>query len=47
MKSPSNLILLNDGPATIEKLWKPEWTVVAKAIGTWRSQWDKQVKGRL
>ena len=34
-------------PSTIENLWKPEWTVVAKAIGTWRSQWDQQVKGRL
>jgi putative spermidine/putrescine transport system substrate-binding protein len=34
-------------PATINKLWKPDWQVVAKAIGTWRSQWDQQVKGRL
>jgi putative spermidine/putrescine transport system substrate-binding protein len=33
--------------ATINRLWNPEWQVVAKAIGTWRSQWDQQVKGRL
>jgi putative spermidine/putrescine transport system substrate-binding protein len=33
--------------ATIDKLWKLEWQVVAKAIATWRGQWDQQVKGKL
>jgi putative spermidine/putrescine transport system substrate-binding protein len=33
--------------STIDKLWKLEWQVVAKAIGTWRGQWDQQVKGKL
>jgi putative spermidine/putrescine transport system substrate-binding protein len=32
---------------TIEHLIKLNWQVVAKAIGTWRGQWDQQVKGRL
>jgi putative spermidine/putrescine transport system substrate-binding protein len=34
-------------PATINKLWKLEWQVVAKANSTWRGQWDQQVKGHL
>ncbi len=33
--------------STIDKLWKLEWGVVAKAIATWRNTWDKQVKGKL
>ncbi len=33
--------------STIDTLWQLEWQVVAKAIGTWRNQWDKQVKGKL
>lgn len=34
-------------PATISKLWRLEWQVVAKANATWRSQWDQQVKAKL
>ena len=32
---------------TIDKLWKPNYQVVAKAIATWRRQWDQDVKGRI
>lgn len=32
---------------TIDKLWKPNYQVVAKAIATWRKQWDQDVKGRI
>ena len=34
-------------PNTINHLWKLEWAVVAKAIATWRNQWDQQVKAKL
>ena len=34
-------------PNTIDHLWKLEWAVVAKAIATWRNQWDQQVKAKL
>jgi putative spermidine/putrescine transport system substrate-binding protein len=33
--------------STIDKLWKLDWGVVAKANSTWRNTWDKQVKGKL
>ena len=32
---------------TVDKLWKPNYQVVAKAIATWRRQWDQDVKGRI
>lgn len=32
---------------TVDKLWKPNYQVVAKANATWRKQWDQDVKGRI
>jgi putative spermidine/putrescine transport system substrate-binding protein len=32
---------------TIDRLWKPNYQVVAKAIATWRRQWDQEIKARI